>query len=495
MSKLNELQRLYRAQSANAFLRTNPNLDIYPLMNPGAFNAESELALGQYLARPVDKSYGEKAPHGDWLASSGDFQNEFVGSGFFVDCGLEASVINLTLQPQHSLFNLLPIMGTIQDTVKFPYLTGISDPTGAKPTAKCEPGQIVGETTHCTAEWEFGRAIYSSHTLEMDELVRAAKNCQMDAFYMVGSVRGVSAIPSAAQLQDRDLIGRSHVRKEMGLIGRAHQRNLIQTLWTGNPATGTGGFYDFTGLDLLVANDYATKPNVSGTNCAALNSDIKEFNSCIGGTTSLYRYMQELEGTLYNRAMLQGLLPVDWVWVMAPVAWGELVKYLSCEMISDSCNSQSATNVTVTVNDGSASQMRQQLMSSMRISVNGHSYAVILDSGIPVTNIGTVAAPQYESDIFFLPLRAAGENVLTLWHRDYAQIAPQFTGIPMGRHAMDAVWSDGGRFLWSLDLGQTSYCFGMTAKTELLLSLKTPQLAGRINGVRACRLQEIDLPF
>jgi hypothetical protein len=335
--------------------------------------------------------------------------------------------------------------------------------------------------------------------MELDALIQKAHRGVHEDLYVVGDLRGVSVTPTREQLQSREFIQASAIRRQMHLIGRRFDRTLSQRLWDGNPTDPAqngagGGWAAFWGLTYQVADDYGdplAKPYVSGTNCAQLNSDVKDFASaCIGGSTSIYEYMREMEDTLYNRATLMGLDPVQWVWVMQPTVWSELIKILPCEMLAEGCASGN-----VNLNDGGSGMfnlaMREQLRRSQTLDTNGRSHRVILDHAIPYTSGTANNRPYYESSIFLLPLVVAGERVLEWRYMDYTQFESVLAPVG-GQERMDG-WTDGGRVHWIID--RVRRCFQLDAKIEPGLVLRAPHLAGRIDNVRACPLQAKPMPF
>lgn len=419
--------------------------------------------------------------------------------GLFVDCDMQAPVMNLTLQPQMTLANLIPVEPTTEQYVRYGYISQITAPGAGPQNNVCDiPPSVAGIAT-CSARYDIGRISYGSPTLELDRLIQKAHKGVVDDFYVVGNLRGVSAIPTSEQLRDVDFIKASAVKRQMMLIGRAFQNQFIQWFWTGDPTNpaqngANGGWRSWYGMLSLVANDYGTKPFVTGTNCAALNSDIKNFeNNYVGGNNSIYEFMRELEETIYTRAQLMGLLPATWVWVMRPEMWGEVSRVLPCEMVSEGCS-----NGVVNVNDGGNGlfnlAMRNSMQTNMTIDTNGRTHRVVLDHGIPYTEGVDVTSSRvwYGSSIFFIPLTVAGETVLKWRHFNYNEFASKLAGIPGGMDKLDG-WTDNGRVHWIID--HVRRCFQVDAKMEFGLVFTAPHLAGRIDNVRALKLQAKPQPF
>jgi len=478
---IDQIIEAYRQQTVDLFASTNKH----------GFGIES------YVSKELNGLY-KKDGLGEPIAHTNQAELMYNTGGLFADCTLEASVLNLTLNPIYSMANLVPVVPSTLERVRYGFLTQIDDPDNNYPDEPCDRSPIVGDVSGaCFAEYEHGRISYTTRSMELDALIKRAHKGILEDLYLVGNVRGVSAVPNQQMLSDRDFISRAAVRRQMALVGRAFQRDLINQFWVGDPTNGVvntagGGRREFWGLNQLIADDYGTpaKPFVTGTNCELLNSDVKTAGFCIGSGQSIYALMQELEDTLYNRAAYSGLLPVRWSWVLHPIIWSELVKHLPCEILTDSCvNTGPGGEISVGVNGNNGmgiQALRQQMMSSMSIMVNGRSYPVILDHGVPITQDGNTP-PQYNSTIYLVPWTVAGERVLEFRHMDYTLFDNQLSPLPDTADVGLRGWTDGGRYHWIVE--RSRRCFEIDGKIELGLVFRAPFLAGRIDEVGACPLQ------
>lgn len=428
--------------------------------------------------------------------------NEF---SFFIDCELEAPVINATLTPMESLLSVLESRPNRNELISVAAITDYAAvrevPTGSE--AECDPamGVTVGFGA-CKLQLPFGKRQNRTTTGDSNTLIKRACRGIYDDFYFIGDIRGVSATPfQEFTPNDRDLIIRGAVLNALNIVGREMQFWMQESLWTGTPAANTGQDLFFWGLDALINDDYpASGLPLTGYNdvndCSALNSDVKDFEStCIGAanaTTGLgiWGYVQELEDTIYRRAKLMGLLPLEAVWVMRPEHWYEFSKAVPCEMVGDGCSGATFAGTTnVNVNDGGSGMfnlsMRQEMQDSMSIRVNGRLYRVILDDAIPAVRGAAPNTSQLTASIYFIPLRAAGNLVTWIDYLDYSFVNEVMQPIPMTRHMQG--WTDQGRYHNIIQ--ERLWCFEVTSKIEPRLVFRAPQLAGRIDNVIACPLQ------
>jgi len=440
--------------------------------------------------------------HNGIPGTTNDAQLLYVEGGLFTDCCLERPVMNLTINPQRALGNAIPVIRRNTQVSKYAFLTDIAEPPGALPINPCDDPPQVGDLAACFMETRKGRISLATKTLELDRIIQRYCEGMTTDLYIVGDVRGVSSGIASGMQENLILMAEATVMRQFQLLARGLQQKVLRMFWTGDPTNAAvntvgGGERQFWGLEYLVADDYGTKPWVTGTDCDKLNSDIKDFEgTCVGAANAttgqgLYEYMQTLEETITTKASFYGYSSVEWVIVMRPEMWAAVTKILPCEMLSGNCStplvgtSPLAANVSIDVSGMGIATLRQQLQSSQRLDLNGRTYRVIIDDSMPVT---TVAGPPatHESDIYFLPLRVEGQPVLFWDTADYRAVDQALRPVPGGLGGLRG-WHDGGLTLSIVS--SLNYCFSITSKMEPGLVLLAPHLAGRIEGVRACRIQ------
>ena len=440
--------------------------------------------------------------HNGIPGTTNDAQLLYVEGGLFTDCCLERPVMNLTINPQRALGNAIPVIRRNTQVSKYAFLTDIAEPPGALPINPCDDPPQVGDLAACFMETRKGRISLATKTLELDRIIQRYCEGMTTDLYIVGDVRGVSSGIASGMQENLILMAEATVMRQFQLLARGLQQKVLRMFWTGDPTNAAvntvgGGERQFWGLEYLVADDYGTKPWVTGTDCDKLNSDIKDFEgTCVGAANAttgqgLYEYMQTLEETITTKASFYGYSSVEWVIVMRPEMWAAVTKFLPCEMLSGNCStplvgtSPLAANVSIDVSGMGIATLRQQLQSSQRLDLNGRTYRVIIDDSMPVT---TVAGPPatHESDIYFLPLRVEGQPVLFWDTADYRAVDQALRPVPGGLGGLRG-WHDGGLTLSIVS--SLNYCFSITSKMEPGLVLLAPHLAGRIEGVRACRIQ------
>lgn len=422
-------------------------------------------------------------------------QNFYGTGGLFADCTLQRPVVNAVLTPQGGLASRIPVIPTNFKQVTFGFVTQIDDGETTPQDEPCDPSPQVGDVSACKASFSLGRIEYGTKTAELDELIALANSGVHTDLYFVGDVRGKPAIPTSDQLNDPNLVTQSAVRRQLMLWGRRMQKGLHYRFWNGDPTAvsqnGTnGGWKSFWGLNFMIADDYdddEAKPWVTGTNCGALNSDVKDFSLASGGgvvgTDNLYQYLQELADTLEQRAFYMGL-EMTAVIVMHPILWAQVIKALPCDMIADGCSSDAAV---INLNDGGRGMFnmdtRKEMARTKTLELNGKLYDVVLDDGAALT---AVSSTQYKGSIYFVPLTVGSEEVLYWTHMNYTKIESMLQPIPGSQSDMRG-WTDGGRFHFIIS--RIKRCFNIDGKIEPALIFRAPHLAGRVDNVTVNTIQ------
>lgn len=442
----------------------------------------------------------QKDAYGTGVAQANQAQLFYVTGGLFSDAALDASVINATIQPTLALANMLPVVLDNREIIKWSYITGVDEGADTLPDEPCDFGPAPGNVSVAYAFVEPGRYSVSTSTIEVDQIIRKANRGVHEDLYLLGTVRGVSAMPTPEQLLDRAFVQRAAVRRQMMLAGRKLQRTLLRAFWSGDPAdaaqnTVGGGRKAFLGLDIQISADYGTLSHVTGTNKTALNSLVYDWGSeCVSATNAtlgnIYEALKMMEYTLWSRANHMGLLPVTMNIVMRPELWYDLLQVLPCQALQGGCsNVQVSANIVVN-SDSVVEIFRDRMATNMEITLNGRTYPVVLDDFITGSYVnGAGGTFTTTSTIYFVPMAAAGETMLYWSLMDYRLIDQQLAPVPGSVRGMMAGWTDGGRFHHSVGLGGNGRCFKIDTKIEPTLVLKAPHLAGKIIGVDACLTQ------
>ena len=413
--------------------------------------------------------------------------------GIFSTPGLDRIVIPTHVRPR-SFAATLPRLGSIDESPMFGALTGFSDDVGAEPAFPCYNAP-QGHTKSCNLTAQFGRVSRSTQTIEMDKVMLRLNRSDFMDLRLAGEVLGLTNFEPAGLNPQQAF----NVITMMEMINASVrlERKLCGHVWTGNPANNNvgGGYKEFPGLDRQIATGQVDA--ITNTACPSLDSDIKDFkyNDVCGTTLDIVEYISALEYFIFSLAEDTGLMPASWVWVMRPQLWYELTACWPCRYNTYRCSviNTAAINPVPNLDSAAMVEARDKMRRDMVLTVNGRDYPVVLDNCIDEANSTTnseLAAGQYASSIYFIPLRITGNVPVTyMEHIDYRQAASD-TALLRGR---EDFWTDRGVFSWAIE--NLKWCYELTVKTEQRIILRTPQLAGRIQNIRYTPLQHLRDPL
>jgi len=309
---------------------------------------------------------------------------------------------------------------------------------------------------------------------------------------------GIDSMSPAGVPPDRSL--QLELTKLLLEYGTSVSRVLSQMVWRGNVANAVGtGYVPFNGFDLQIVTGHADA--ITQTSCPSLDSDLKDFNyQLITATTpaDIVQVISAMYNFLKRLAETTGMMPVDWVLVMRPSLFHELSQMWPCRYSTYGCNVTNTTTNTVNINGMEMVRERDRLRQMRVLPIEGVEIPVITDVGITEeteADAGPIQAGEMASDIYMIPLRAAGVPVtyMEFFQFNNPQMGPTLdwfhTGGPGG-----GVWTtDNGMWFWSN--ARTASCLKARGTIRPRLLLRTPQLAGRIQNVRYNPLQHERSPF
>jgi hypothetical protein len=408
---------------------------------------------------------------------------------------IERDVISAHIAP-HGLAERLVHLPSVTENPLYATLTGYTATVGSEPVNPCDDAP-AGYVKGCNITAPFGRVMRDTQTIEIDKVMLKANRGDFQDLVLRGQVLNLQSAFNPTGLNDADILN-IITKSEMVIVGVNVDRTLARHVWQGNPANNTagGGYKEFRGLDLQIATNH--RDAHTGAICTALDSDVKDFAfDLITGTgRSIVEYMSMVAFYLDQVAVGSGLDPVNWVVVMRADLWQELSAVWPCQYNTNKCSTTASLAVpgAVVMIDGRENITdRDAFRTGMYLPINGRNYPVILDDGIfEYTNTTSSSVPsgQFASSIYFVPLTMTGNFPITyMEYLDYRQ-AGSDVSLLAGKQPF---WTDGGEFYWAID--PANFCFKLKAKTERRMTLRAPQLAGRIDRVRYAPLQHLRSGF
>jgi len=412
--------------------------------------------------------------------------------GIFTVPGLDNAVISTHVAAE-GIGAEIPAYASDDDDPRYGLILGVSDIQGDEPVGVCDeaPGGYMKSGT-LTAQ--FGHITRGTNEIVIQQILMRQRGAS-ENLQLIGDVLGMGPmVPRMSQGQ----ILNSTVQVEMVQVGVQLERALTPMVWQGDPSNNTaqGGYKEFPGLDLQISTGQVDAE--TNTAMPAADSLIFDFdyNMVDSSSPDLVAYMSETEFQLNYIARRTGLAPATWVICMTPQLWQAVTEMWPCRYLTNGCLTAGGSNPIV-INDDNYTRMRDDMRNNMYLPVNGKRYRVVLDDGMREDNSTTVAGlarGQFAGNITWLPIRVARNFPATYWeYLDYGSTISRELRSLMGGRSMLPFWTDGGRFLWSMDMIRT--CLKLQASVTPRVVLRTPHLAATIQSVVYEPLMHVRSPF
>lgn len=471
----------------------------------------NEIQFAQSLAKAMqDMQRGQRNDPGS-LTAVGPY-NHGAG-GLFSTSGVDARVFSAFMLPTDGVLSVIPVANGEDDSPEgdmfggvqqafFTTLTGVTqgdaEDFANQPTEDCADGARTGLLKACTLISTYGRYRFSPRA--------------PISLYRVGWARDV-ADPTYLQLMNQPS------PQSMGLMnpfalslpgGSGGMGNVMMSefarrffemrvsiarffarrVWVASPANNSGERREFSGLDLHV-NTGNKVDAISSNICTAMNSIITNFfngnvSTSTAAAANLVRILDSVMFRLMFVARREGLMPVEWVMVMRPEVFDEIVKIWPVAYYMEALTQISAfTNGRVVLSGKETTDFRDDMRENFYLPIRGRRISVLLDEGLAeenVTNNAGLVAGQYISDIVILPLTVAGGVRSLYWKTfNYANNQAEAFVRAMNLGSAFTFTSDGGAWRWYVNF--KNGCLDLTAEISPSLRLRTPQLAAKIENV------------
>jgi hypothetical protein len=224
--------------------------------------------------------------------------------------------------------------------------------------------------------------------------------------------------------------------------------------------------------------------------CTAADSIVLDFGyDLVGGSgRDIVAYMERAEYINSDNADRMGLAPVSGFIAMRQTLFRAITGVWPIRQYQEVMASldamPSASRSRIMIDATGAQRDRDSYRTGYMLPINGRMYEIVVDDGIPEENSTTnanLAADQFASDIYFIPLTVMGGLPVTFYqyyNHDNVnseslvrQIAPNtFT-----------FTSDGGLIRWYINF--KNGCVYLNNELSIWKKIKTPMVAWRINSI------------
>lgn len=420
--------------------------------------------------------------------AAGNAQRYHGTGGLFGNtAGMERQVVSSVERPINGLSAVVPAIPVNTEKTEFSAITGFAT-SGSEAAEPCDSGP-TGTFTACKLRVTMGHKIASSKIMQPDGDMNRLDIADTD-LELIGTLMGMgNLVPEMSYEQLFQIMAQS----EMVKIGMQFETHVTNTFWQGDTANNNvgGGYKEAMGLDNQITTGITNVETEAA--CPDMDSTIVNFDFSApdesGGASgdfsglSLYEALRAgVERPLYFKR-LRARANVETAIVMRPEMWEWVSEALPCQIESASCSSSSelGDGKTLFIDAGRNRAATDQMRNTNTLRLNGRTYAVVIDDGLPIfnntTNPADLAVGEEASHIAFVPLVLNGRYALTYnQHKNYRRAAEQLQNLPI------RMWTDNGRYWWNFV--DTGFCVTVSGKLEYRPVLRSPQWAGKLEYVR-----------
>lgn len=431
-----------------------------------------------------------------------------AGNGIFFLPYSNNALVSTLIMPRGGLIEILPVLSSdpydnidagLYGSREFTYdtiMTGLTEGDiesfANQPSGECVVGPLGGLVKLCTLVNTLGR--YRGSTREvalfraglslnrLDELPHRLLN-------RAPALQEFFGTPDNMPAQNTIIVNEMSRRLFELLV--SFRRFFSRQIFSGSPANNNGQARQVTGIDIHInaGNKYDA---FSGAQCVAADSIVMNFNYDAvegGGNRDIVEYLETAEYDNRINCERMGLGPVDGVLVMREGLWYELTGAMPVkqyqEVIAALQNQNNNNNVRMVLNATEAQRERNEWRNNLMLPINGKMFKVVIDDGIAEsdsTNNANLAAGEFASDIYFVPLTVMGGMPSTFFEF-YNHNNAQAQGIleRVGQNVFTFV-SDGGAFRWFVNF--SNGCLQLTFDFAPWLKCKFPMAGWRITNVK-----------
>lgn len=406
--------------------------------------------------------------------------------------GVDPDVFSTFLGHLGGLVGMLQSRGSLYMNPQYEIITGMRAGTGDERDGLCDEAPIGGSLKSGIVTLPFGMYARQTRTIVLSRM--GQRNDRAEPLDLNWVNMPDASGPFGTGINPTQDVLVNEISNVMFERAVEFYRLLARQVWRGNPAnvSAGGGYREFAGLNLLITSAWtdaytgavlpSTAPNVKDF---ALKR-IDQFGD------ELVNYVTYTARSLVDLAERTNITPVRWVIAMRPKLFYELTKVWPCSYFTALCSFDGTDARRQNIDLGDQIEMRDDMRRRRFLLIDGQEWPVVLDDAMDeysnTTKTGVVSG-CFSSDIFFIPMSAAGRLVTYLEHFQYQNPS---VNAAIQNMALARVLP-GGAFLETP--AQIRGCLSWQAEIQPRLVMRTPWLAARIKNVQYCPLESPREPF
>lgn len=294
-------------------------------------------------------------------------------------------------------------------------LTGVTAETGTNPANSCGTAVRAGNLKVCAQDFEFGKMLASTDTVELPEVGAYYTRADIDRQITPTGDLGPFAPDVVSQATNPNSQTWNQLYKLSISLGRQWEKALVQ----GNKnaaATGTGSLpywiRQFDGIDRLIRSGYTDA--VSGVACAAADSRVVAFNANINGSNATLGTIVDAISDSFTGNMMAledmgfGAESIAGYFLIHPRMWRPLTRIWPCAYQTSGCEIVNNNGQRVNVSAETQRNMQDDMYRGKYLLIDGVRIPVLMSWGVPITNVGN---DQWTGSMYYVPQSINGELV------------------------------------------------------------------------------------
>lgn len=404
--------------------------------------------------------------------------------GLFGYPGTNPRMFSTIVRAAGSFSRALEARGNIFLRERVELLTGVTAETGTNPENFCGTAARPGVLKVCMQDYEFGKMLASTDTVELPE--QGAYFSRADIDRTIEPINDPSLF--VPDVVTRATNPNSQSWNQMYKLGVSLERQWEKVIIQGNKsaaATGAGSLpywiKQFEGLDRLIKTGYVDF--VSGVACPAVDSRVINFNANLTGSSATFGTLVDTILDVHNGMAVQ-LVDMGYsfedlagAFVVHPRMWRPLTRMWPCNYNTVGCIVVNNDGERINIDAGEQRRMQDEMYAGRYLMVDGMRIPVLFSWAVPITNVG---ADLYTGSMYFVPFRLGGQIVTWIEYFDMGN-AQQVEFESLGGTAPLSRPINGG--LYRIGQKAEPFCIEYKLASKARLRFDAPFAAYRIDNI------------
>lgn len=416
--------------------------------------------------------------------------------GAFGYPGTNPQMFSTIVRASGSFSRALQARASIYLRERVEILTGVTAETGTNPDNSCGPAMRAGVLKVCAQDFEFGKMLASTDTVELPE--QGAYYTRADIDRTIEPINDPSLfVPDPVRSATNP---NSQAWNQMYKLGVSLERQWEKVIVQGNKNAATNGagslpyfIKQFEGLDRLIKTGYTDA--ISGVACAAVDSRVIAFNSNLTGSSATFGTLVDAILDAYTGNMVAlgdmgySFEDMAGAFIIHPRMWRPLTRMWPCAYNTVGCNVVDASGQRVVIDANSQRTMQDDMYNGRYLMIDGMRVPVLFSWAVPITNVG---ADLYTGPLYFIPFRLGNRLATWIEYFDMSNAQQEEFATLGGTAPLSRPINSG---LYRIGQKAEPFCIEYKLVAKARLRFDAPFAAFRVDGITFQDRARLNSPF